>query len=227
MAKRVYFIPRKDTKFFSFQKQLVDKVVANKVAWGIPDAAITVLTDHRVAYEPRHVKAQNKNTRSMIDVMGHRQERKAYEKEIRKFVNAHIRFNDLISVSQRVSLGVMPRDTEPSPRPAITGTPMVWLSPMGGGTIEVICRRETDKDRPSMHQMADAIECRFIITPTRMVINDPDAATKTQIFKKAKFLIQTGTENAGKRLYGFFRWVNLTNPANSGQWSRAQEVVIA
>jgi hypothetical protein len=227
MAKRVYFIPRKDTEFFSFQKQLVDKIVANKVAWGIPDAAVNPLVARRSAYEPLHRKSQEKKDRTSGDVDRHRQSRKTYEKEIRKFVNAHIRFNDLISDSQRVSLSVPPRDTKPTPRGKIESSPTAGLIPMGGGSIEVICRRETDQDRPSMHQLADAIECRYVIVPTRMAINDPEAATKSQISKKAKFWIQAGDENAGKHFYGFFRWVNLTNPANSGPWSNAQSVIIA
>lgn len=227
MGRRKDYISRKDTEFFSFQKQLVDKVVANKVAWSIPDAAVNPLVARRAEYEPLHRKSQNKNTRSMIDVVAHRQSRKLYEKEIRIFVKAYLMFNPLVPNSNKVGMGLNVRDTEPSPRPAITDIPMVGLTPMGGGAIDVMCRRETDQTRPSMHQMADAIECRYVIVPTRMAINDPEAATKSQISKKAKFWIQAGVENAGKHFYGFFRWVNLTNPANSGQWSSAHEAVIA
>jgi len=32
---------------------------------------------------------------------------------------------------------------------------------------------------------------------------------------------------AGQSFYGFFRWTNLTTPANNGPWSDAQPVVIA
>jgi hypothetical protein len=48
-----------------------------------------------------------------------------------------------------------------------------------------------------------------------------------QVSKKAKFIIECGVKNAGQHFYGFFRWVNLTNPSNSGPWSNARSVVIA
>jgi len=224
MGRRKDFMPRKDTEFFSFQRILVDKVVANKAAWGIPDADVNPLVARRTEFEPVRVKAQNKNTRTSVDVLAHRDMRKVYEKEIRAFVR---KYREFIPDTGKVGMGLAIHDTEPSPRGQIESIPVVALLPMGGGGIKVICWRETDQDRPSMHRLADAIECRFIIVQGRMAINDPEAAPKTQISKKAKFWIQAGDENAGKHFYGFFRWVNLTNPANSGQWSMAQTVIIA
>ena len=37
MARKKDFIPRRDDDFFNFQGKLVNMVVANQVAWGIPD----------------------------------------------------------------------------------------------------------------------------------------------------------------------------------------------
>lgn len=231
MPKRVYFIPRKDDDFFNFQGNLVNKVVANKTAWGIPDAAVEILVNHRTIYEPLYHKSQEKRSRTSGDVFRHREERKAYEKDIRAFVNSHIRFNGLISDSQRVSLGVPPRDTEPSPKPKINDIPFVGLTPLGGGSIKVTCKRETDQDRPSMHNYADVIECRYTMVPIQPGVRKPwpnladckEVITST----KAHFIIQCGDKNAGQSFYGFFRWANLTNPANSSLWSNTQTVVIA
>jgi len=231
MPKRVYFIPRKDGEFFSFQRVLVTKVQAKKADWDIPDSAVDVLANHRTVYEPLYSKASQKRSRTSTDVLAHRQERKAYEKDIRVFVNSHIRFNDLISNSERLSLGVPPRDTEPSPKPKIDGIPFVGLEPMGGGWIKVTCKRETDQDRPSMHNYADVIECRYTMVPIQPGVRKPwpnlDDCKEVITSTKAHFIIQCGDKNAGQRFYGFFRWVNQTNPANSGLWSNALTVVIA
>jgi hypothetical protein len=223
MGRRKDFMPRKDTEFFSFQRILVDKVVANKAAWGIPDADVNPLIARRSEFEPVRVKAQNKNTRTSTDVLAHRQMRKTYEKEIRAFVR---KYKEFIPDTGKVGMGLTVRDTEPSPRGLIESIPVVALLPIGGGGIKVICKRETDQNRPSMHRLADAIECRSILVQGRMAINDPEAAPKSQISKKAKFIIQCGDENAGKHFYGFFRWVNLTNPANSGPWSKAHTMIV-
>jgi hypothetical protein len=99
---------------------------------------------------------------------------------------------------------------------------------MGGGTIEVRCRTETDQTRDSMHPEADVIECRYILIPVKGVPpNDPDQCPEVRASTKAHFFIQCGVKNAGQCFYGFFRWVNLTNPDNSGPWSNAKTVVIA
>jgi hypothetical protein len=237
MPKRRYYIPLRDDDFFNFQGNLVNKVVANKTAWGIPDPAVDVLVNHRTVYEPLYHKSQEKRSRTSGDVFRHREERRAYEKDIRAFVNAHIRFNDLISRSERVSLGVPSRDTEPTPKPKINDIPIVGFNSMGGGTIEVRCRTETDQTRDSMQRDADVIEVRFAMLPVhpqvqpgsgkRIEFSSPDECPEVRTSTKAHFFIQCGVKNAGQCFYGFFRWANQTNPANNGPWSNAQTVVIA
>jgi len=231
MPKRVYFIPRKDGDFFNFQGQMVNKVQAKKADWDIPDSAVDVLTSHQSKYEPLYKKASGKQTRTSTDVLAHRQERKAYEKDIRNFVNAHIRFNDLISDSERVSLGIPPRDTEPSPKPKINDIPFVGLEPMGGGWIKVTCKRETDQNRPSMHNYADVIECRYTLVLIQPGVRKPwpnlDDCKEVVTSTKAHFIIKCSDTDAGKQFFGFFRWANLTNPDNSGVWTNALTVVIA
>lgn len=228
MPKRVYYIPRKDDDFFNFQGILVDKVSVKKAVWGIPDSAVDALVARRAEYEPRYHKSQAKGDRTSADVDRHRQCRKLYEKEIRTFINSYIRFNGKMTDTDRLTVGMPERDTEPSPRPAISDIPMVFLEPLGGGTIRITCKRETDQDRPSIHRDADGIECRYIFVPKG---EKPPASSKdvqnVQVSKKARFYIDCGDKNSGHSFYGFFRWVNLTNPANSGPWSNARSVVIA
>jgi hypothetical protein len=231
MPKRRYFIPLKDGDFFNFQGQMVNKVQAKKADWDIPDSAVDVLVNHRMVYEPLYHKSQSKNSRTTIDVVAHRRERKAYEKDIRKFVNARIRFNDLMTDSDRISIGVPARDTEPSPKPKINDIPFVGLTPLGGGWIKVTCKRETDENRPSMHDFADVIECRYTLVLIQPGVRKPwptlDDCKEVITSTKAHFIIKCDDKNAGQHFYGFFRWANLTNPQNSGPWSNAKTVVIA
>ncbi len=235
MPKRRYFIPLKDSEFMSFQRILVTKVEAKKADWEIPDAAIEVLSNHRAIYEPLYQKIAIKTTRTSVQVMAHRRERKAYEKAIRAFVNAHVRFNDRMTNADRLSIGVPPPDRKPSPQPKINDIPFVGLTPIGGGWIKVFCRRETDKDRSSMHDFADVIECRYALLPVRpqpvegkkFQFPSPGECPKVHISTKAQFIIECGDENAGLKFYGYFRWVNQSNPANNGSWTNGQQVVIA
>ena len=222
------YIPNRDDDFFNFQGKLMDMVVANKTAWGIPDSVVTPLVNRRTGYEPLYHKSQNKYNRTSADVMAHRQSRKLYEKEIRGFVNSYLRFNPAVSSDKKVAMALTIPDTEPSPRPAISTSPIVGFKPLGGGEIAVSCREETDQTRASMHSAADAIECRFTILATGQTPpKEPDECHNVQISKKAQFIIHCGASGIGQRLYGFFRWVNLTNPQNNGHWSNAQTTIIA
>jgi hypothetical protein len=46
------------------------------------------------------------------------------------------------------------------------------------------------------------------------------------ISKKANFRIELGPQHSGKRFYAFFRWVNLSNLANSGDWGLMYQTLV-
>jgi hypothetical protein len=228
MARKQSYIPKRDDDFFNFQAKLVNMVVANAVAWGIPAPAVAALVARRAEYEPLYEKAQEKKDRTAGDVDRHRQMRKIYQKEIETFVNSQIRFNPLVSRDERIEMGVPPRDIKPTPRGKITTFPIIGLKGMGGGDLEVRCRVTTDQTRFSRHPLSDGIEVKYTWVPKgEMPPEGPEDCNKALTSKKARFIIHCGPKNAGESFYGFFRWGNLTNPENSGPWSKAQHVVIA
>ena len=220
-------MPRQDKDYYVFQGNLVNIVVTNAPAWGIPAPSVAALVARRAAYEPLYLKAENKTTRTRVDVLAHRQMRKVYEKEITVFVKAYL-FTPLVTNEDRLSMGIPPRDIEPTPRGKIDAIPVVGLTAIGGGDIKTRCRVTTDSTRYSKHPLADGIEVQYTWVPKgEMPPEGPEDANKTQTSKKAQFIIHCGPGNAGETFYGFFCWVNLTTPANSGQWSNFIKVVIA
>jgi hypothetical protein len=229
MPVRKKYIPVRDDDFFTFQGNLVNIVVTNAAAWGIPAPSVAALVARRAEYEPLYLKSQDKGSRTRADVLANRQSRKLYEKEIRKFVKSWLISNDLVPDTKRVEMGLTIRDIEPTPRPKIVTFPIIGLRSVGGGSIEVRARVTTDQTRFSMHPAADAIECKFVFVPAgEMPPEDPETCPKTLVSKKARFIIPCGVKNAGQSFYGFFRWVNQSIPANSGDWTtKAQGAVIA
>jgi len=227
MARVRTYIPKRDDDFFNFQGNLVNIVVANAVAWGISAPAVAALVARRASYEPLYIIAENKTTRTRVDVLAHRQMRKVYEKEISVFVKAYL-FTPLVTNEDRLSMGIPPRDMEPTPRGKIETIPVVGLTAIGGGDIKTRCRVTTDQTRYSKHPLADGIEVKYTWVPKgEMPPEGPENCNKTLTSRKAQFIIHCGPGNAGESFYGFFRWVNLTNLENSGQWSKAINVVIA
>ena len=220
-------MPRQDKDFYPFQGNLVNIVVINAVAWGIPAPAVAALVARRAAYEPLYVKAQNKDTRTPTDVLAHRQMRQVYEKEISVFIKAYL-YNPLVTDLDRKSMGIPPRDMEPTPRGKIPTIPVVELLPIGGGDIKSSCRVTRDQTRPNRHPLADGVEVQYTWVPKgEMPPEKPEDAKHTLFSKKAQFIIHCGPGNAGETFWGFFRWANLSVPANSGQWSDAIKKVIA
>ena len=228
MPRGKQYVPKRDDDFFNFQGNLVNIVATNAAAWGIPAPSVSRLVAGRVSFEPLYTTAQDKTTRSRVDVLAFRQSRKLYEKEIRAFAKAYLMFNPAVRDEQRMEMALTIRDIEPTPRPKIATIPIIGLKSMGGGDIEVRARVTTDQTRFSMHKAADGIECGYVLVPVgEMPPEGQKDAKKTLVSKKARFIISAGDEQAGQRFYGFFRWVNQSNPANSGPWSPAQTVVIA
>jgi len=219
------YIPVQNDAFYPWQGNFVNRVVTNAVAWGIPAPAVAALVARRAEYEPLYWTAQNKTTRNRTDVLAHREMREIYEKEIRAFVRNYC---GPLSNTDKSDLGLTIRDTEPTPRGKINDVPYVKLTALGGGDIRVRVTVEEDQTKSSMHPLADAVECRYILVPKgEMPPEGQKNAKTTVVSKKALFIISCGDEQAGETFYGFFRWVNLTNPANSGQWSNSIKVVIA
>jgi hypothetical protein len=228
MGRRNDWLPLRDDDFYNKQRAYFERIVANKVAWGIPDSAIAPLLALQAEYEPLYWKVQDKKTRTGGDVVAHRDCRKRYAAAWRSFHKEWVVNNSKISKADKVILVGKERDTEPSPRPKITDIPIVGFKPLGGGSIEVTCMRETDQTRPSIQPDADGIECRYTFVPKReMPPKSWEDCSRIQTSKKARFIISCGVENAGHSFYGFFRWVNLTTPDNSGPWTNTQGAVIA
>ncbi|MEW6027245.1 MAG: hypothetical protein AB1599_08120 [Planctomycetota bacterium] len=229
------WIPNKDSEFFIKQGIYVNRVDANKVAWGILDADIQVLKDLRAEYEPLYKQVCIRQRRTSVQVSAHRACRMRYEKAWRAFHREWVLNNRRISKADLSALIGREHDIKPSPKPKINDIPWVGLEPMGGGWIKVTCRRETDQDSPSMHNDADVIECRYAFIPVRPQPVDgkkfhypfPEECPYVHTSTRARFIIKCASEGVGMRFYGYFRWVNLRNPDNSGSWTNGLTVVIA
>jgi len=225
MAIKKRYIPLKDDEFFNWQGNFMNIVVLNKTDWDIPDTAVDPLVARRAEYEPLYTTAQDKTTRNRADVLAHRQMRKTYEKEIRAFVR---KYGDFIPDTGKMDLGLTIRDVKPSPSKPITDVPLVGLKGLGGGDIEVRCRVTTDKTMSSMHPDANVVDYRYVTVESGDVPpSDPEDCPKADSQPKAKFVLKAGAKNAGKRFYGFFRWLNNRRPRQEGPWSNAITVVIA
>lgn len=228
MPKRQDWIPTRNDDFYNKQRSYFDRIVANKVAWGIPDGAIAPLLALQAEYEPLYWKIQDKRARTSGDVTAHNDCRERYTAAWRKFHKERVAGNSLIPKSELSILVGKERDTEPSPGPVITDIPVVALRAIGGGEVNVGCKATKDQTRYSMHPAANLVEYRFaIVEPGDIPPADAEDYPKKDVSSRAKFILKLGTKNTGKRFYGLFRWVNAHRPKQEGPWTEATSVVIS
>ena len=128
-----------------------------------------------------------------------------------------------LTLQDRDTFNLPVPDTTPTPRGNIEDVPIVGIKPIGGGQLKVRVRQDEDASRASRHPLADGLEFKgCIIDPadqSAKIPSSPDECPKSHISKKALFNLELGAANSGKRIYFYVRWINLSNPANSGPWT--------
>jgi hypothetical protein len=111
-------IPGPDNEFDTLQGILVTAATTNKVAWGIPDAEITKLTDKQAIWVPAWLIAKDKLNSTTAQKKAKDLARKNYEKVLRPFIQKWIYRNELMDEEDVENCGLKPRDTTPSVKPA-------------------------------------------------------------------------------------------------------------
>ena len=123
------------------------------------------------------------------------------------------------------AFNIKKRDTRPTPRGPITTVPDVALSPLEGAKIRQRLRFDTDRDRASMHPLADGWERAVKIGGSPPA--NPNQCPIRETGTGALSTVNAGMENDRKSYYAFYRWVNITNPVNNSGWSPMEVVTIS
>ena len=108
-------IPPSDQDFDTLQGILVAAVTTNKLAWGIPDAEITKLTDKQTIWDAAWLIAKDKLNSTSAQKKAKDLARKAYEKVLRPFIQKWIYRNELMDDSAVEQCGLKPRDSSHTP----------------------------------------------------------------------------------------------------------------
>lgn len=131
-----------------------------------------------------------------------------------------------LTPSDREILNIHMRDSEPSPHPQIID-PIIGLTPLTGGDLEVRVRNTTDETRPSKPLDHILVQVQYALVS----LNDPAPPFAACILQhqssKALFVMRLGVENIGKRFYGYFRWYDPIHPEDSGPWTQVHTMVLA
>jgi hypothetical protein len=243
MPKGKDYMPDKQKDFIDWQDNLIKQVVLNAIAWLISNGKVSALQAAQAAYLPLYNVIKVKQNRTMKQVDAHQVGRKKYEKILRVFVKENLVGNTAIPHDSKVAMGINPGRNGAGHRSAIDIAPNVVLKALGGLQILVECRVETDTGRPRLHPEADVIEFRSSVSsiaPEGITTSQPNPprgdnappanykeAKDIQFSSKARFKIELPNPDwAGKYLYAFARYKNITDEAKNGKWSEVAHVRI-
>lgn len=105
--------------------------------------------------------------------------------------------------------------TRPTTR--ITELCFASITPLGGGRMQAKFRTSHDTKRASRPEAANVIEVAF--KASEPPPQNPNDGTTRDTIPKASDVFDLGAENAGKKVYAYFRWKNTKYPDLAGQWS--------
>lgn len=240
------YLPKKDDDFYNFVKNLMGILqepaesappppgpsaaadvpipLLKWQAWLIPAVKFETLMGLWNPYQRLYDIAQAKKNRKSSDVDNHRQSRIGLEKYLRNFINQYLRYEDQVPRGEKVRMGIIPKDTVPSPVHG-TDAPVAGLKNKGGSVIDFRVRRTEDQTRTSMLK-GYVVEVRYIVGPP--IPTDPDmSGMKTEISSKAHFQITAGMTNLGKTFYCYARWRSKTDAKYNSPWTNLLQIIIA
>jgi hypothetical protein len=140
-----------------------------------------------------------------------------------------------LTSDDRLTFNLPAPDKVKTTRGKIQDSPFGKLKSKGLGLLDVQVRREHDASRPSLHKLSDAVEFKYKIidpeeepSPTPVPpapgtggdsVPLPKDMPLSHISKKASWRMDLGETAVGKRIVGYVRWVNLSDPGKNSGWS--------
>jgi hypothetical protein len=223
-----YIIARKDSLFNSYINNTADYLAAgapatNGVRLGLTPTEVTAWDTRRDSWNTNYALYTDDNTRTKTITDTKNNQKDDFIDFATPLLN-RMATSAAITLADRNTLNLKERDTVSTARPAITTAPTVKAKAAAGATINFECRVESDSSRTSRHPDSDAAEVRYIVGTTPPA--NPAACTRSHISAKARFTLELDIADAGKKLYAFVRWVNLSDASKNGPWSAMVVVTI-
>jgi hypothetical protein len=111
------YIPKKDSEFIAWVKNLLDYVQLYLKEFNILEAVFQPLLVLYAAFEAAYAKYLDPNS-GAVDVAEKTRSRKILEKDVRAFVKAFLMYSPFVSDKDRDEMRLPIHDTKPTPTPA-------------------------------------------------------------------------------------------------------------
>jgi len=223
-------VPQDDSGFDSYIRTSTTHLLSsmsvplNYVRLGLTDAEKDAWEAFKNSWVEKYALYVNENTRTKTIT----NEKNTIKKDFTQFSEPLLtRMSGSANIveADRLALNLPERDRERTPRAAITTAPDVALTPLEGGQIRQRLRVDADQTKASIHPLADGWK-RYMKIGAPAPANHL-ACPLIDVGSKALSTFDGGVVNDGKKIYAFYQWINISNPANSGPVSPMAVVTIS
>jgi hypothetical protein len=201
------FIPTSISKFTEYIRIAIKKAMDNLSAYGIqPDALSGILPvfDNYTAAEALAADPDTATT-------GNRRERDAIKEELitlwRAFINAHIRYNALVSEADLEVFGIKRGDGTRTPAGVPDKIPMASIARVGALRFEVQVL-DSDTGKPKNPQYATGSYLYVAVTDINVEPLHEDEFHKRDFASNNKHVLEFRREQTGKEAHIYARYSN-------------------
>ena len=209
------YIPRTDAEFYVWQFNLIDILVENATAWGIPPEEVTALKASQTRWTTAYEKANNKQNRTSADVITKDEAGEEYTKLIRNMVQQWLVLNSKVTDGDRVRMGINVRTTTHTPVPPPSTFPV--------GRVDFSLRLQhtiSFYDQASAHSNAKpegVTGCEIYLKADGEAPKSVDEMNFQGTCTASPFVLKFDSTKAGKTAWYWLRWVN--RKGEPGPWS--------
>jgi hypothetical protein len=214
------YIPRSDDQFFNWVNNFYSYALLHFGEWQVPSPDIAIAAPLQ-AFAAAYAKCQDPN-RGKADVLLKDETRATLVEEVRKYYNARLRFNDLVTVVDREKMGFTLPRPGPAPSPTPTSYPeaeRIDLSILRQVTIHFRDHETLHKAKPpGVH----GCEIRWSLLDAPPV--DVAELTRSDFDTNSPVTLAFTEGERGKRLYFCLRWEG--NTGKKGPFGKIDSTVV-
>jgi hypothetical protein len=196
--------PAADQALLVFTQNLSALVTATPTAFGLVAADATALSALLLDYTSRLSTATTPATRNKISVAAKDTSKLALTAKLRSLIKIISAYPPL-TPAQRASLGLNPKDTQPTPVPPPATRPMLALDPDG---VARIFDETTPENRRKPAGTRGAVVFALVGTGTTPPPTSPDDARFAVIATRNRFQVPIPPGSNGKTLWVLAQWFN-------------------
>lgn len=217
------YIPSTDSEYADWLGNFSTQITATPNVYGLVAGDAVVIAAQNTAFQAAYAVSITPATRTSVTVAA-KDIAKTNSLAIVRPYAIRISLNAAVLVSNKVSVGVNPRTSIPTPIPAPTSVPVLSLT---SSTFLQSVLRYRDDAAPATSRAkpfgATAIQI-FGVT-SAAVVSNPDTLPLISMHTKVPVRLQWDSSDRGKTAYIAARWITRTGEV--GPWSDILNVVVA